>query len=113
MTDIARLRDEGRVEALRENRDHFHVFAFVDGRRPGEGLIAESLGHSAAVRPRKEPEPEERPSKKDVKAEDRKAAKKETLKKSDREPARKADKAAARREAPKKAGGRQTARKRK
>jgi Family of unknown function (DUF5715) len=25
MADIARLRDEGRVESLRENRDHFHV----------------------------------------------------------------------------------------
>jgi hypothetical protein len=44
MQVIARLKEEGRVEALRENRDHIHVFAFADGSRPDEGLIAESLG---------------------------------------------------------------------
>ena len=48
MDDIARLRDAGRVEALRENRDHFHVFAFIDGKRPGEELISGSLGAVAA-----------------------------------------------------------------
>lgn len=47
MADIARLRDAGRVEALRENRDHFHVFAFLDGKRPGEDLILASLGDTA------------------------------------------------------------------
>ena len=36
MAHIARLRDAGRVEALRENRDHFHVFAFIDGKRPAK-----------------------------------------------------------------------------
>jgi hypothetical protein len=113
MVDIARLRDEGRVEALRENRDHFHVFAFVDGRRPGEELIEESLGHSATARPRKASEPAERPSKKDVKAESRKAAKEEVSKKAGRESARKPDRAAARKAATNKAGGKQAARKRK
>jgi hypothetical protein len=118
MADIARMKDEGRVEVLRENRDHFHVFAFVDGRRPGEELIADSLGHSAKTRPSKESEPKkaepaERPSKKDVKSEGRKAAKKETLKKSGRESARSADKPAARKGSPKKAAGKQTARRRK
>jgi len=60
MADIARLRDAGRVEALRENRDHFHVFAFLDGQRPGEDLIRASLGDGnnksavAAARPREE-----------------------------------------------------------
>jgi hypothetical protein len=44
MTELARLKDEARIEVLRENRDHFHVFAFVDGTRPGEKLIRESLG---------------------------------------------------------------------
>ena len=113
MADIARMRDEGRVEALRENRDHFHVFAFVDGRRPGEELIAESLGHSATARPRKEPEPAERREKKVVKGEGRKAAKNEPVKKAGREAARKVDRGTARRETPKKASGRQTARRRK
>jgi hypothetical protein len=40
---IARLEREGRVEALRENRHHIHVFAFADGRPPAERLIKESL----------------------------------------------------------------------
>jgi hypothetical protein len=31
------------VEALRENRDHIHIYAFADGRRPPEALIARSL----------------------------------------------------------------------
>ena len=31
---IARMEAEGRLEALRENRDHFHLFAFAQGRRP-------------------------------------------------------------------------------
>ncbi|PYQ13504.1 MAG: hypothetical protein DMF80_14600 [Acidobacteria bacterium] len=57
MRYVARLEDEGRVEALRENRDHIHVFAFAEGRRPDEKLIASSLeavgpaGRPAAARP--------------------------------------------------------------
>jgi hypothetical protein len=47
MADLARLKDEGRIEVLRENRDHFHVFAFIDGARPGEELIRQSLGRAA------------------------------------------------------------------
>jgi len=43
MRYVAELKDEGRVEALRENRDHIHVYAFADGRRPPEALIARSL----------------------------------------------------------------------
>jgi hypothetical protein len=43
MADIARLEDEGRVEALRENRNHIHVFVFADGQRPHESLIQASL----------------------------------------------------------------------
>ena len=109
MADIARLRDEGRVESLRENRDHFHVFAFVDGRRPAEELIEESLGHSAKVAPREESKAAERPAKKEARAEGRKATKKEPVKKA----ARKAEKPSARKSAPQKAGGKQKARKRK
>lgn len=39
MDEIVRLKKEGKVEALRENRDHIHVFAFADGQPPGETLI--------------------------------------------------------------------------
>jgi hypothetical protein len=116
MADIARLRDEGRVESLRENRDHFHIFAFVDGRRPGEELIAESLGHSAAAPRADESRPAERPAKKET-AE--RHAKKETKaavgrasKKEGRESAGKADKASARKGAAKKAAGKPAVRKR-
>jgi len=34
---------------LRENRDHYHVFAFVDGNRPNERLIAASRSGNAAA----------------------------------------------------------------
>jgi hypothetical protein len=44
MSELARLKDEGQIEVLRENRDHYHVFAFVDGTRPREEMIAASLG---------------------------------------------------------------------
>ena len=112
MADIARLRDAGRVESLRENRDHFHVFAFVDGRRPAEELIAESLGHSAASEARQGP-----PAEKEVRAEGRRAesgraSKKGPAKKAGGERASKAGKPAARKEAARKAGGRAAARKR-
>lgn len=39
MDEIARLKREGKVEALRENRDHIHVFAFADGEPPDEALV--------------------------------------------------------------------------
>lgn len=44
MTEIARLEAAGRVEALRENNNCFHVFAFPDGRPPSEALISKSMG---------------------------------------------------------------------
>jgi Family of unknown function (DUF5715) len=44
MDHLARLEDEGRIEVLRENRDHYHVFAFFDGERPNESLISSSMG---------------------------------------------------------------------
>jgi uncharacterized protein DUF5715 len=47
---IARMEAEGRLEALRENRDHFHLFAFAQGRRPDEHLIAEALSDVRPVR---------------------------------------------------------------
>jgi hypothetical protein len=41
--EIARLEREGRLEALRENRNHIHVFAFADAKPPEERLIQESV----------------------------------------------------------------------
>jgi hypothetical protein len=48
MDMVADLERAGRVEALRENRDHIHMMSLPDGRRPPEALIAEALG---VVRP--------------------------------------------------------------
>jgi hypothetical protein len=50
MSELAQLKDEGRIEVLRENRDHYHVFAFVGGARPREEFISTALGE---VRPGK------------------------------------------------------------
>jgi len=33
---------------LRENRDHIHVFAFADGARPDEKLIASAISQTGA-----------------------------------------------------------------
>ncbi len=54
MGHLARLKDEGRIEVLRENRDHYHVFAFVDGERPNESLISASLGQTSSAKATKE-----------------------------------------------------------
>ncbi|HET6648257.1 MAG TPA: DUF5715 family protein, partial [Pyrinomonadaceae bacterium] len=50
MNHLAELKDAGRIEVLRENRDHYHVFAFVDGTRPSESLISASLGNVSSRR---------------------------------------------------------------
>jgi pSer/pThr/pTyr-binding forkhead associated (FHA) protein len=44
MTEIARMEMAGRVEALRENNNCLHVFAFLDGRRPLESNIKKAMG---------------------------------------------------------------------
>jgi hypothetical protein len=59
MAELARLSDEGRVEALRELRDHYHVFAFAEGTRPAESLIRETLGDKAGP---KKPAAEKKPA---------------------------------------------------
>jgi hypothetical protein len=47
---IADLESKGRLEALRENRDHIHVFVLPEGR-PSETLIAESMAVVSGGRP--------------------------------------------------------------
>jgi hypothetical protein len=44
MDEIARMKAEGRVEALRERRDHIHVFAFVNGKPPDDQSINAEVG---------------------------------------------------------------------
>jgi hypothetical protein len=49
MEEVAKLERDGHVEALRENRDHVHVFAFADGIPPDESLIKKSLSGKVAA----------------------------------------------------------------
>ena len=43
MTELARLKDEGRIEVLRERSANLHVFAFIDGKRPADDLISAAV----------------------------------------------------------------------
>jgi hypothetical protein len=43
MADLARLKNEGRIEVIRERSANFHVFVFIDGQRPSDELITASL----------------------------------------------------------------------
>ena len=43
MTELARLKNQGRIEAIRERNANYHVFAFVNGTRPADDLITASL----------------------------------------------------------------------
>ena len=86
MGELARLREEGRVEALRERRDHIHVFAFVEGKRPDERSIRQSRDEAAGKKAR-----EETPAKK---TRDEAARKKTREKASEKKPQRARSKAA-------------------
>jgi Family of unknown function (DUF5715) len=48
MSKLARLKDEGRIEVIRERNANYHVFAFIDGQRPGDDLITASLQEAGA-----------------------------------------------------------------
>jgi hypothetical protein len=48
MTELARMKDEGRIEVIRERSANYHVFAFIDGVRPSDELITASLDEATA-----------------------------------------------------------------
>jgi len=48
MTELARMKDEGRIEVIRERNANYHVFAFIDGLRPSDELITASLDEATA-----------------------------------------------------------------
>jgi hypothetical protein len=50
MAEVARLEREGRVEALRERRNHLHVYTF-GASRPGDAVVAQYLDDVGAARP--------------------------------------------------------------
>ena len=43
MSELARIKREGRIEVIRERNANYHVFAFIDGTRPNDDLITASL----------------------------------------------------------------------
>ncbi|HKC65610.1 MAG TPA: DUF5715 family protein [Pyrinomonadaceae bacterium] len=59
MDCLARLKDEGRIEVLRENRDNYHVFAFLDGVAPNDTFIRASLNAASPAGRTKEAETSE------------------------------------------------------
>ena len=50
MALVAQLEDEQKVEALRENRGHIHIYAFADGTRPPEARVEAARGFVDAAR---------------------------------------------------------------
>lgn len=51
MNELARLKREGRIEVIRERNANYHVFAFIDGTRPSDVLIAASREKAGAPTP--------------------------------------------------------------
>jgi hypothetical protein len=47
---VAKLEDEQKVEALRENRGHIHIYAFAEGTRPPEPMVEAARGFVDAAR---------------------------------------------------------------
>lgn len=61
MNELARIKNEGRIEVIRERNANYHVFAFVNGTRPGDDLVSASLEKAGAPPPEanhKEAKPE-------------------------------------------------------
>jgi uncharacterized protein DUF5715 len=51
MNELARLKRDGRIEVIRERNANYHVFAFVNGARPSDDLIAASLEEARGPQP--------------------------------------------------------------
>jgi hypothetical protein len=61
MEEVARLKEGGRVEALRERRNHFHVYVLAGGPPP-EALIASFFDEVEAAHPNSAPRPAAAPA---------------------------------------------------
>lgn len=48
MEELARVKRAGRIEVIRERNANYHVFAFLNGARPSDDLIAASLEEARA-----------------------------------------------------------------
>src|SRR5437660_1824301 len=59
MTELARLQQERRIQVIRERSASYHVFAFIDGQRPGDETLTASLEEAGG--PEKETNHAEKP----------------------------------------------------
>ncbi len=48
MSELASMKDAGRIEVIRERSANYHVFVFLDGTRPSDDLITASLQEAGA-----------------------------------------------------------------
>ncbi len=51
MAELARVKNEGRIEVIRERNANYHVFAFINGTRPSDDLITASLEKATPTPP--------------------------------------------------------------
>ena len=61
MDEVARLKEGGRVEALRERRNHFHIYVLAGGPPP-EALVASFFDEVEAAHPNSAPRPAAAPA---------------------------------------------------
>jgi hypothetical protein len=63
MAEVARLERDGKVEALRELRDHYHIFVFPTGRPPDAKAVERVLKGKGESNEKEEKKPSEKVSK--------------------------------------------------
>lgn len=63
MRELARVKNEGRIEVIRERNANYHVFAFMNGSRPSDDLITASLEKAGAPAPSEAHHTVEKPAK--------------------------------------------------
>jgi hypothetical protein len=63
MRELARVKNEGRIEVIRERNANYHVFAFMTGSRPSDDLITASLEKAGAPPPSEAHHTVEKPAK--------------------------------------------------
>jgi hypothetical protein len=68
MTELAQIKNEGRIEVIRERNANYHIFAFVNGARPSDDLVAACLEKAGAPPPDEANHAEAKPEKPKVRA---------------------------------------------
>lgn len=63
MAALAQIKNEGRIEVIRERNANYHVFAFVNGTRPSDDLVSASLEKAGAPPPEEANHTEAKPVK--------------------------------------------------